>query len=168
MTTPEFSRLVDPRHLPDGTVELTASAEERRALCERFGLIAIDTLEARMELEGGEKAVQARGTLRADLVQSCAVTGDDLPMHIEEKLSLRFVPDIPVTEEEVEIAADDCDEVSYAGDRFDLGEAVAQSLALAIDPFATGPDADRFRAETGLSEEAPTGPFAALDALRKK
>ena len=60
------------------------------------------------------------------------------------------------------------DEIFYEGDSFDLGEAVAQSLALAIDPFACGPDADRVRQEKGLSaDDQPSGPFAALAALKK-
>ena len=43
--------------------------------------------------------------------------------------------------------------------------AVAQSLALAIDPFATGPDADRVRKEVGLEEPARENPFAKLKGL---
>ena len=50
---------------------------------------------------------------------------------------------------------------------FDLGEAVAQDLALAIDPYAVGPGAERARKEAGLLDEAAAGPFAALEALKK-
>ena len=42
-------------------------------------------------------------------------------------------------------SADECDEIGYSGTIFDIGEAVAQSLALAIDPFATGPQAEAAR-----------------------
>jgi hypothetical protein len=87
---------------------------------------------------------------------------------IEEPLTLRFVPESPVTEGELELVEEELDEIPYAGAAFDLGEAVAQSLALAIDPFATGPDADRVRKEKGLLDEAAAGPFAALAALRRK
>ena len=62
--------------------------------------------------------------------------------------------------------ASDCDEITYSGDRFDVGEAVAQSLALAIDPFATGPEADRIRTEVGLEEPEKENPFAALKGLK--
>jgi hypothetical protein len=44
---------------------------------------------------------------------------------------------------------------------------MAQSLALAIDPYATGPEAERVRKEAGLLGEAASGPFAALAALKK-
>jgi len=105
--------------------------------------------------------------LWADIVQTCAVTGDDLPVAIEEPLALRFVPEAPVTDEEIELEEEELDEIPYTGSSFDLGEAVAQSLALAIDPFATGPDADRVRKEKGLLDEGASGPFAALAALKK-
>ncbi|QYU69205.1 hypothetical protein J4558_03410 [Leptolyngbya sp. 15MV] len=52
---------------------------------------------------------------------------------------------------------------------FDLGEAVAQSLGLAIDPYAVGPEAEAARREAGIaSDDVPSGPLAeALRALRK-
>ena len=46
-------------------------------------------------------------------------------------------------DEEVELEADDCDEIEFDGTQFDLGEALAQSLALAIDPFLTGNPVER-------------------------
>ena len=43
---------------------------------------------------------------------------------------------------------------------------VRKTLALAIDPYAVGPEAERVRKEV-LSDEAASGPFAALAALKK-
>ena len=82
---------------------------------------------------------------------------------------MRFVPPpgAITPDEEIELTAEDCDEIEYEGTAFDLGEALAQTLALAIDPFAEGPNADAFRAQHGLDGETPTGPFAALAALKK-
>jgi len=168
MSAPEFSRPVDRRHLSAQPVELVADEGEREALARRFGLIAIGRLEATLALEAVGETVTAQGALSADIVQSCAVTGDDLPVTIAEPLALRFVPEpTVVVEEEVELSEEELDEVPYAGTAFDLGEAVAQSLALAIDPYATGPGADAVRKEKELSEQAPDGPFAALAALKK-
>ena len=167
MSAPEFSRIVDRRHLTAPPVKLVANEGERRALASRFGLVRIDRLEAVVELEADGDAVIANGTLSAEIVQSCAVSGDDLPVTISEPVALRFVPEKRVETEELELAEEELDEIPYSGTSFDLGEAVAQSLALAIDPFATGPDADRVRKEKGLSDEAASGPFAALAALKK-
>jgi hypothetical protein len=72
-----------------------------------------------------------------------------------------------VTAHEIELEESELDEIPYTGTSFDLGEAVAQSLALAIDPYAVGPDAERVRADSGLSDQAAAGPFAALAALKK-
>ena len=102
-------------------------------------------------------------------MQSCAVSGDDLPVTIDEPLALRFVPETPVDRGGDRARAKASSTRSLTtGTAFDLGEAVAQSLALAIDPFAVGPDAERVRKEAGLLDEAAAGPFAALAALKAK
>jgi uncharacterized metal-binding protein YceD (DUF177 family) len=159
--------MVDRRHLTAQPIKLVADEGERRALAARFGLVGIHRLEAVVSLQTDGDAVVADGTLSADIVQTCAVSGDDLPVTISEPLALRFVPESIVENEELELAEEELDEIPYSGTSFDLGEAIAQSLALAIDPFATGPDADRVRKEKGLSDEAAGGPFAALAALKK-
>ena len=167
MSTPEFSHPVDRRRLPKGTVVLDASPEQCRALARRFDIVAIDRLHAEMSLEDDGKAVSGRGRLRANIVQSCAVSGEDLRVTIDEPLALRFVPERAPDAEEVELHESELDEIEFPGDVFDLGEAVAQSLALAIDPYAVGPEAERARQEAGLADEGASGPFAALAALKK-
>jgi hypothetical protein len=97
------------------------------------------------------------------------VTGEALPVAIHEKLAFRFVPETGAgtPDEEIELETGELDELPYSGEMFDLGEAVAQSLALAIDPYATGPGADAARKRAGLLDEGEAGPFAALKALKK-
>lgn len=168
MTEPEFSRPLDVRQAEGLSSHLVAAPAEREALTRRFGLVRIDRLEARLDLTRDGRVVLATGTLDADLVQSCAVSGDDLAVAIREPLSFRFVPAAahrPSADEEVELSAEDCDEIEYEGSHFDPGEAVAQSLALAIDPFLTGPNADEARRRAGLLDEEASGPFAALKGL---
>lgn len=168
MTTAEFSRPFDRRHLPPAEIALAAEAAERAALARRFGLVRIDRLEAWAALTDAGDTVEANGRFEAEIVQTCAVSGEDLPVAIAEPLALRFVPAPSIDDEELELAEAELDEIPVEGDVFDLGEAVAQSLALAIDPYATGPEAERVRQEAGLSDEASSGPFAALAALRKQ
>jgi uncharacterized metal-binding protein YceD (DUF177 family) len=167
VSQPEFSRPIDERQLTAKPIAIEAAAEERKALARRFGLVAIKQLQANVSIERAGEAIMARGRLSASIVQSCAVSGEDLPVRIDEPLALRFVPAAQPEAEELELAEGDLDEIPFEGHVFDLGEAVAQSLALAIDPYATGPEADRVRKETGLSDEAASGPFAALAALKK-
>jgi uncharacterized metal-binding protein YceD (DUF177 family) len=167
MTAPEFSRIIDRRNLTNEPVALAADEAERAALAERFGLVALERLEASVLLAADGEIVTGEGTLSADVVQSCAVSGNDLAVQIGEPLHLRFVPQSTAVEEEIQLEEGELDEIPYSGTTFDLGEAVAQSLSLAIDPYLTGPEADRVRAEKGLSDEAASGPFAALAALKK-
>lgn len=170
MSSTEFSRSFDVRQVEGKAVRLIANEAERAALARRFALVSIGKVEADILLERDGRAVKAKGTLSADIVQSCAVSGEDLPVTINESLSFRFVPQAVdhTPDEEIELGADDCDEIEYSGTFFDLAEAVAQSLALAIDPFATGPGADQARHRGGILGEEASGPFAALAALKKK
>jgi uncharacterized metal-binding protein YceD (DUF177 family) len=159
--------MVDLRQVIDKPVAIEATSEERMALARRFALVRIDRLEAEVALTVDGDAVDAKGRLRAAVVQSCAISGDDLPVTIDEPLVLRFVPEVEVTESEIELEESQLDEIPYNGTAFDLGEAVAQSLALAIDPYAVGPDAERVRQDGGLLDPGTAGPFAALATLKK-
>jgi uncharacterized metal-binding protein YceD (DUF177 family) len=162
---PEFSRMVELRQCDGRDVDLVATAEERSALAGRFGLVRIDRLEAKLSLSRLDDGLKAEGTLDAKWVQSCAVSDEDLAVSVLEPLTLRFVPaakaDRP--DEDMEIDSSDPDEIEFSGTAIDLGEAVAQSLALAIDPFAVGPDAEEAR--ESMRDESDS-PFAALAALK--
>ncbi|ASJ92247.1 YceD family protein [Porphyrobacter sp. CACIAM 03H1] len=168
----ELTRMVKARPLPGGPVVIEASEAERAALAARFGLGAVESLRAEISLEQKPRAIRATGRLKAAIMQPCAISGEDFPVTIDEPIDLRFVEDHqrPASEdEEIELEADDCDEIEFSGEMFDLGEAVAQSLGLAIDPYAEGPDADAARAAAGIvQEDEVRGPLADLLAGLKK
>lgn len=169
MSEAEFRRLVDVRQAHGRQLHLVADDDECRRLAARFGLMSIGRLEAVVSLERRGSTVDVRGRLLADIVQSCAVSGEDLPVAVDEPISFRFVParahDRP--DEVIELEAEELDEIEYDGTQFDLGEAVAQSLALAIDPFAAGPDAEEARRRAGITDETGSGPFATLAKLKR-
>ena len=167
-TAPEFSCLVDIREADGRAMTLEPSASEREALARRFGLIRIDSLVAEVMLERHADEVAVTGSLRARIVQSCAVSAEDLAAAIDEPLRFRFVPARTGyrPDDEIELDSQDCDEIEFVGTNFDLGEAVAQSLGLAIDPFAVGPDAETARRAGLLGSEQDSGPFAVLKALK--
>lgn len=162
----EFSRPYDAARLPATEQVLEASAAECAALAQRFGLVAVKALQARITLKADGPTVRATGRFAADIVQSCAVSGEDLPVKLAEPIALSFVPpaDAPVSEEEIELEAGELDEIELHNGRFDLGEAVAQSLALAIDPYLEGPGADEARRKAGIVSEGQSGALA--DALK--
>ena len=74
----EFSRGYDAAALPTTAQQITASAEECRALARRFGLVAVKSLAATLTLTRDGPAVRARGKLSAKIVQSCAVSGENV------------------------------------------------------------------------------------------
>lgn len=168
-TGTEFPHMIDLRQIGDEPIVLAPDETALRRLAARFGISAIESMHAELRLSRDGQKVAVKGKLAASIVQLCAVSGEDFPVKISEPISLRFVPSGPprAPGEEIEITADDCDEIEYEGTAFDLGEAVAQSLALAIDPFAEGPNAAKARAEHKLGGDVASGPFAALASLKK-
>jgi hypothetical protein len=161
--------MVDIRNLP-GELRLEAGPAERAALAQRIGIEALDSLTAEVELLRVGSAVEITGRIAADIVQHCAISNEPFASHLDEPVALRFVKGREVyrPEEEIEIDSAASDEIEFTGTQFDLGEEIAQSLALTIDPYATGPDAERVRQEAGLGDETSSGPFAALAALKAK
>lgn len=176
MSDGELCRMIKLRPLPAQPVMIEASEAERAALAKRFELPRIDRLTASLALADDGKAVRATGRLKADVIQLCAVSGEEFAVRIDEPLALHFVEQHDLethhgsAEIEIELGEIDCDEIAFSGDAFDLGEAVAQSLGLAIDPYAEGPGADAARKAAGIiGDDAPSGPLAAaLSALKIK
>lgn len=169
MSESEFSRIVKLHNIAERPVVLEPNKAEMAALAKRFGLTAVHRLKAEVSLTAEGAIVSGTGRLLADFIQPCAISGEEFPVHIDEPLAFRFVPESQAPkDEELELDAEDCDEIFYGGDGFDLGDAVAQSLGLAVNPYATGPNAETFRQEAGLLDQSAAGPFAALAALKKK
>lgn len=172
MSTSELSRPVKLKALKEEPYVVEADVAERAALATRFGLSELLHLRASLVLTPKDDSVIADGSMRASWLQPCAISGEDFAAEADETLHLRFVPERQYApDEEVELETDDLDEIEYSGDSFDLGEAVAQSLGLAIDPYAEGPDADEARKRADIvsdEDAAPSGPLAeALSALKK-
>lgn len=166
---PEFSRTVKVRHLPARPLALAADTAERAALAERFGLPGIDRLEAEIALTKRGEAIEAHGRIVAEVTYRCSISGEDFPARIDELLALRFDPALAgegEPDEEVELDTDDLDLLPLEGETIDLGEAAAQTLALALDPYPEGPNAEAAR--ENLTPPEDTGPFAALKALKEK
>jgi len=160
---PEFSRVVALAPLPDSGREerLEASAAECAALARRFRIPAVDRLAARLLLRpepGG--GVLATGTLWADVVQACVVSLEPVAQHVEEPVTLRLLP----PGDEPSDDPDGPDEIPIEGDAVDLGEAIAEQLALALDPYPRAPGAKLPDAGQG---DGATGAFGALAALRR-
>lgn len=155
-----------------GCITLSADAEEREALARRFGLLALDALDATLSLtvEGDELHVAGHVTARA--TQACIASGEPVPEKIDEAIAIRFVPSarLEAAEEEAEIELDGAslDVIGYDGGAIDLGAMVADTLALALDPYPRSKDADAWLKAHGVKSEEEAGAFGALAALKDK
>jgi uncharacterized metal-binding protein YceD (DUF177 family) len=168
---PEFSRVVrlDQAARAAAGETIAASAPERAALALRFHLVTLDHLEADYMLNAESDVLVARGRLRARLAQTCVATGEPVPETIDTPFAVRFLKESDgPQDDEIELSADECDTVFYSGDAIDLGEAVAETLALALEPFPRAPGADTFLKDMGVLSEEQASPFAVLLAKATK
>lgn len=170
--TPEFSRPVDVGTISDAPrlLEIDADAEERRRLAGRFRLKSVDRLAATITLSRRAGIIHAEGSIRAAVVQSCVVTDEPLPAEIDAPFAVRFVPDAyaAAPDDELELSEEDCDTLPIEGHHIDLGELAAETLALALDPFPRSAGADAAMKDGGATDDAETGPFAGLKALKDR
>lgn len=164
-----FAQAVRIDTIRDGDrLDLAADEAERATIAGRLGLGAIDRLEAHVTLECKGAAVRAQGRLVASLEQRCVVTGEPVPAHVDEPFNLLFVPEPEAGgDEEIELGEEDCDTVFYDGAAIDLGSAIADTLALSLDPYPRSAEADAALKDAGVMSEEQASPFAALARLKK-
>lgn len=180
---PEFSHTVSVRQIEPAGLELrvAADADQRAALARRLGLLALEALTAEVKLVPGEgaTAVHLTGRFAAKLAQACVVTLEPVKSEIEGVINRRFVP-APENGAEGSTADktaaaksealwvhpenDDAADV-LESDLLDVGEVLAEELALAIDPYPRLPGAElRWQdpLAASLAGDAKANPFAVL------
>jgi len=141
---PELHRPVSIAEIgPSGLDSMVeASPAECAALARRMGVPAVLSFSCRFHLTRDiGSAVAAQGRLAALVERTCVVSLDDFETEVEEDFRVRFVPagtetDDPDPDPEAE------DEIPFAGAVIDLGEAAAEQLALALDPYPRKPGAE--------------------------
>jgi len=150
-------------------LELVADEAERSAIAQRLALPGIERLDAHVSLSRAGDIVRASGRLQSALQQSCVVTSEPVPAHIDEPFELVFMP-APTSgspDEEIELGEGDCDVVFYDSGTIDLGTAIADTLALSLNPYPRSAGADAALREAGIMTEEQASPFAALAQLKR-
>ena len=153
---------------------IEANADERAALARRFDLIAIDRLSARLSLsrcmarDRSGMVLRASFDLEADLVQRCVVSLEPVEARISEAgliVEYRLNGDAePSAEVNVTLEGFDPPDI-LVDDQIDLGELVAEHLALALDPYPRADSAvSAWTDDAGNDETTAESdhPFAAL------
>lgn len=173
MSAPEFSRSERSDTIGAGARDVTiaATADECAALARRFDLVAVERLEATFSIRREAVGIVAAGRVRAAVVQACSVTDEPICVRVDEPVALRFVAAADASEEEIELEADALDTIAYDGAAINLGEAAAETMALALDPFPRGPNAAAALKAAGVlgeDEARPAGALAGLKAALEK
>ncbi len=183
---PEFSRVVDTETITDDGQELTidADADERARLAERFGLTGLESFSAELSLtpEKGGRLIRLTGSFQAAVAQTCVVTLEPLECKIKGLLDRLYDTSLEEAggiEEIFDVEAEDPPEPVQDG-VINVGEAVAEQLALEIDPFPRKPGVSFADVSSGPGKgdmpplegkkkpESPRNPFAVLEKLKKK
>lgn len=170
MSNPEFSRPInlDTVGETSRSVAIEADAEEKAALARRFDLVSLQRLASSATLVRQAAGILVEGRVRATAVQRCVATDVTLPaVDIDEPFKLLFVHEV-TGGDDVELNEDELDRVPLEGGAIDLGEAAAETLALALDPYPRASDAEAALREAGVKSEDEASPFGVLAALRDK
>lgn len=181
---PEFSRLLTVEGLDDEgrTFRVEAEHGELEALARRFELVSLDRLAAEGAIfpEANSGLFRLKARVMADVVQSCVVTLAPVASRLDVAFERLYGADVENEWTDKDDSGrelflnpeEDLLPEPLLGESVDVGEAVAEQLALELIPFprAAGavfegiPDGSR-----DVSEGAEgNGPFAALAALTGK
>jgi len=163
---PEFSRPLAVDRVPQGgsAEHLEADAKELAALARRLSLPAFHALSAELTVEpwrGG--GVKLEGRLSADLEQVSVVSLEAFRRQAEFPVLRYFLPAAAAAHAE----GDDIDAIEDGS--IDMGEVVAETLALELDPYPRK-EGEEFAAAADIDPE-PTekaSPFDALSGLKRK
>jgi uncharacterized metal-binding protein YceD (DUF177 family) len=158
---PEFHRPLSLDRIGPQGLDLTVEATpaECVALAARMHLPAVLALSCSFHLirESRDK-VLARGALQALVTQTCVVSLEDFDAPVQEVFQVRFVPSGTETDD---IDPESDDEIPFEGNTIDLGEAAAEQLGLALDPYPRMPGVEM----QAIEDEPDPHPFAALRRL---
>lgn len=178
--SPEFSRPVVAATVESDGIDMKIKAEqgELTKLAERFGILGIERLEARIRLYPKGDLIFLEGHLTADVTQACVVSLEPVPQHIDADFTRSYGEEGAIAkaladlEDGIDLDAPDDDEPdAIENGMIDVGEAAAEELALQLDPFPRKPGASLENSpflDGPGDEEGKPHPFAGLAKLRDK
>ena len=146
---------------------LTPDADAMKRIARALDLQALDTFEADINLVPTVSGWRLEGRVIADAVQTCGLTLEPLPVHVDRKFSVQMVEATEREDDEdgeIDLELDDDSPDQIEGGSLDLGQYAVEQLALSLDPFPRKPGAVFEQPK----EPGEISPFAVLKGLRSK
>ena len=160
----EFSRPLTVDRVPAGGSyeKLQADAKERLTLARRLEVLALHDLKAELRATPWRGGLKVAGELVADLDQVSVVSLEPFRTTVRYPVERYFLPAGSVRGD----AEADADPI--ANGEVDLGEVVAETLALELDPYPRKPG-ESFSEHIEFDEKSAEQPsaFADLEKLRR-
>ncbi len=142
----------------------------RSALAERFDLVDLPHLRAELTLRRQPETgwIEVSGTVAADVVQTCVVTTDPVPASVQADVLELFDDSAGQDDEEVVLDPMADSPEPLAEETLDVGEIVAQTLGLSLDPYPRTPGVELPEMAVEPGDPAGGSPFAELAALKRR
>jgi uncharacterized metal-binding protein YceD (DUF177 family) len=159
-----LSTVIDVDSLPFSgpqICKIDCDESECAALAARFGFAAVARLSARLKVKrAGPEHWNVTGKLQAEVTQLCGVTGEPVPESVDFTIEERYCR---ASEEgtDIDVSLDGFEPLVDGA--IDLGEVVAQTLAISVNPWPRSVDAPHSFA---VGESEKEHPFAGLAALK--
>ena len=171
-----LSRILNVDEIGDrASGEIVATRAEMDAIAGLLDLVRLEGLTFDYRFTHGVSGrLRLVGRLKADVTQTCVVSLDPVEARIDVPLEVEFWPEtlLATAESSAELPGSvlvlDGLEPIVCG-RIDLGAVAYETLATALDPYPKreGVGFDWSQAEPNQAQEAQSGPFAALAALKR-
>ena len=159
-----LSTVIDVDSLPFSgpqICKIDCDESECTALAARFGFAAVARLSARLKVKrAGPGHWNVTGKLQAEVTQLGGVTGEPVPESVDFTIEERYCR---ASEEgaDIDVSLDGFEPLVDGA--IDLGEVVAQTLAISVNPWPRSVDAPHSFA---VGESEKEHPFAGLAALK--
>lgn len=149
--------------------QLTPDAEAVKRIVKALDLQSLDGFTTDINLTPTVSGWRMDGRVVADAVQTCGLTLEPLPVHVDRRFTINLVEAAERSADdeddlEIDIELDDNSPDEIEDGRLDLGQYAVEQLALSLDPFARKPGA--------VFEQPPEpgeiSPFAVLKGLQNR
>nr|WP_313040667.1 DUF177 domain-containing protein [Brevundimonas diminuta] len=144
---------------------LEPDAEARQRIARALNLKSLDRFEADLEVTATVSGWRLTGRVVADAVQSCVLTLEPLPVHVDDRFEINLVEAVdapPSDDGEIDLELDDDSPDVVENGQIDLGQYAVEQLALHLDPYP--------RKDGAVFEQPPEpgeiSPFGVLRALK--